>query len=104
MIAIDRIRIEGFRSIQALEMPVDRTTLLIGPNNCGKTSVLKALQVALTDEYDATVHDFHRHPDGTIATDITIDVHFIPVDEVAQRTAHFSPDWKEVLKPFLKIC
>lgn len=102
MIAIDRIRIEGFRSIQALEMPIDRTTLLIGPNNCGKTSVLKALQVALTDEYDVTVHDFHRHPDGTIATDITIDVHFIPVDEVGQRTAHFSPDWEAVLKPHIQ--
>lgn len=102
MIAIDRIRIEGFRSIQALEMPVDRTTLLIGPNNCGKTSVLKALQVALTDEYDVTVHDFHRHPDGTIATDIMVDVHFIPVNEDGQRTAHFSPDWEEVLKSHIQ--
>lgn len=47
MIAVDKIRIRGFRGIASLEMRLERTTVLIGPNNCGKTSVLKALQLAL---------------------------------------------------------
>ena len=103
MIAIDRIRIEGFRSIQKLEMPLDRTTLLIGPNNCGKTSVLKALQLALTDEYEVTEHDFHRYADGTIATDIVVDLRLIPVDETGKRLPHFTPPWEAVLAPHIQL-
>ncbi len=35
-------RIENFRGITKLELELDRTTVLIGENNTGKTSVLEA--------------------------------------------------------------
>ena len=50
MIIIDRIRIKGFRSIQSLQMSLGRSSILLGANNCGKSTVLKALELALTND------------------------------------------------------
>lgn len=46
-IQIDCVRISGFRGIQNMEINLPRIAVLIGPNNSGKTSVLKALQLIL---------------------------------------------------------
>ncbi|MCY4446180.1 MAG: AAA family ATPase [Rhodobacteraceae bacterium] len=46
-ILVDTIRIFGFRGIKNLEITLEQKTLLIGPNNSGKTTVLKALNLAL---------------------------------------------------------
>ena len=48
-ILIDTIRISGFRGIKDIEISLFRVTLLIGINNSEKTSVLKAMQLALGD-------------------------------------------------------
>lgn len=45
---ITRIRIRNFRSIKDLDLPLEQTTVLIGPNNSGKTAILEALRIALT--------------------------------------------------------
>ncbi len=42
------IKIENFRGITALEIALDRTTVLIGENNTGKTSVLDALYTCMS--------------------------------------------------------
>lgn len=97
MIAIDRIRIKGFRSIGFLEMPVSRTTVLIGPNNCGKTTVLKALQLALNHECTVEPHDFHRKGEAAPVSEIVIDVRFLPVDDEGRRRTAFDPEWEKVL-------
>jgi len=48
-ILINTIRIAGFRGIKNLEVSLPRITVLIGPNNSGKTSLIKALQLAIGD-------------------------------------------------------
>ena len=48
-ILVDALRISGFRGIQNLEITFAPMTVLIGPNNSGKTTVLKALGLALGD-------------------------------------------------------
>ena len=45
-ILIDTIRVAGFRGIKNLEVSLPRITVLIGTNNSGKTSLIKALQLA----------------------------------------------------------
>lgn len=97
MIAIDRIRISGFRSIQSLKMPLGQTSVLIGSNNCGKTTVLKALQLALTDELSVKRADFHRRADQSTVNEITIDVRFVPVNDKGERLSYFEPVWAKAL-------
>lgn len=40
---ITKLTINNFKKLERLEIPLDRTVLFIGPNNCGKTSALQAL-------------------------------------------------------------
>ena len=48
-IQIDVVRICGFRGIANIEITLPRVAVLLGQNNAGKTSVIKALQLALGD-------------------------------------------------------
>ncbi|WP_299310289.1 AAA family ATPase [uncultured Croceicoccus sp.] len=69
---IKHIRIENFRSIKRAEVELGRTTVLIGPNNAGKSAVLEAIRIALTrrwgqrgtgfTEYDVHLCDTRLDP------------------------------------------
>lgn len=41
---ITQLRIQNFKSLRDVTLDLQRISLLIGPNNCGKTNVLKALK------------------------------------------------------------
>jgi putative ATP-dependent endonuclease of the OLD family len=43
-----RVTIENFRGLKSLVLDLDKTTVLIGENNCGKTSILEAIRLALS--------------------------------------------------------
>ncbi|MGE0598195.1 MAG: ATP-dependent endonuclease [Dehalococcoidia bacterium] len=45
---LSKVRIENFRGITTLEIDLDPTTVLIGENNVGKSTVLDALSVCLS--------------------------------------------------------
>lgn len=46
-LCIAEIRIQDFRSVKDLWMPLGRTVILLGENNSGKSSLLAALDIAL---------------------------------------------------------
>ena len=45
---VSRIEIRNFRSIRHVVVDLGETTVLVGPNNAGKTAILDALRIALT--------------------------------------------------------
>lgn len=69
---ISRLSIQNFRSIKALDLDLNETTVLIGPNNAGKTAILDAIRIVLTrrwgqrgtgfTEYDVHLADEHADP------------------------------------------
>jgi putative ATP-dependent endonuclease of the OLD family len=69
---INRRTISNFRSINALDLDLNDTTVLIGPNNAGKTAILDAIRIVLTrrwgqhgtgfTEYDVHLADEHADP------------------------------------------
>lgn len=69
---IARVEIENFRSIRHLAFELGDTTVLVGPNNAGKTAILDALRIALTrrwgqrgtgfSEYDIQMEDETADP------------------------------------------
>ncbi len=94
-ILIDTIRIAGFRGIKDLEMSLPRVTLLIGMNNSGKTSVLKALQLALGDySRHLSEEDFYIGNDDKRAAEIVVDVRIVPVNEQGDRIDTFDEAWQ----------
>ena len=69
---IRRVRILNFRSIRHADIELGATTVLIGPNNAGKSAILEALRIALTrrwgqrgtgfTEYDVHLCDTRSDP------------------------------------------
>ena len=97
---LSRLRIENYRGVKLLELALDETTVLVGENNCGKTTVLHALRACLYtlrstgraspfEEFD--LHFDSQSADPTSAPPITITLTFEESkagdwsDEVEQR-------------------
>lgn len=94
-ILIDVVRICGFRGISNIEVTLPRVAVLLGQNNAGKTSVIKALQLALGD-YSRYLsdEDFHIGRDEKRQDAIIVDLRFIAVDGIS-RTGEFSENWQQ---------
>lgn len=94
-IQIDKIRISGFRGIKDIEVNLPRVAVLLGVNNSGKTSIIKALQLALGD-YSRYLsdEDFYIGEDEKRQETITIDLRFIAI-EGGFRTNEFSDEWQQ---------
>ncbi|UUF25016.1 DUF2813 domain-containing protein [Escherichia coli] len=95
-ILIDKVRISGFRGISNIEITLPRVTVLLGQNNAGKTSVIKAMQLAMGD-YSRYLsdEDFHIGEDEKRQEAITVDLRFIAVDGET-RIKEFSENWQQV--------
>ncbi|MEQ4673762.1 DUF2813 domain-containing protein [Providencia vermicola] len=67
---LERVEIYGFRGINRLSLELNNSTVLIGENSWGKSSLLDALDLLLSPEhqdYQFNLHDFH-HPTGDNAS------------------------------------
>ena len=56
-----RLDIENFRGIKALSVPLDDTTVLIGENNSGKSSILDALRACLSRSLTRKTSSFSEY-------------------------------------------
>jgi len=95
-ILIDVVRVAGFRGIEDIEIPFSRVAVLIGANNSGKTSVIKALQLALGD-YSRYIseEDFYIDENDCAAESVLVDLRIIPVNVNGERIDVFDADWLE---------
>ena len=98
---IASIRIRNFRLLKDIEIPLTRTTVLIGENNSGKSSVLDCISLTLGrrwgqrgtgfSEYDLTI-DSVAAPDDASQTEDTGRSNLPDVE--AEPTAGASRDWR----------
>ncbi len=95
-ILIKTVRIAGFRGLKNIEVELEQTTVLTGMNNSGKTSFLKALQLALGNRLFLSQDDFYIQG-NQISAKIVVDLLFIPIDENGEKSAEFSEDWEMLL-------
>ena len=55
------LRIENFRGFERVELELDSITVLIGENNCGKTSLLEAIRLCLSRSFNRKAIPFEDH-------------------------------------------
>ena len=79
---ITAIKIKNFRGLREVEMPLSQTTVMIGENNSGKTSVLECISLALGRRWGQRGTGFSEY-------DLTIDNDSAPSDS-SQAMGHDS--------------
>lgn len=97
-IQLSNVRIAGFRGLEDVCLNLSKTTVLTGCNNSGKTSILKALQLALGNSNFLTPEDIFISPSGKRADKIIVDVKFVPVDDEGKIAREFSDEWSAIFK------
>lgn len=96
-ILIDRIRISGFRGLNDMEISLEQTTVLTGINNAGKTSILKALQLALGNRNFLSLEDLTIAENNRVDK-ITVDIRIIQIDDKSKPAEEFSEEWETIFK------
>jgi putative ATP-dependent endonuclease of OLD family len=93
-IRIDTLRIAGLRGIKNIETSLSRITVLVGPNNSGKTSLLKAMQLLFGD-YSRFVseEDFNIEEGDKRVVCILVDARIVPVGTDGKRMTTFTEEW-----------
>ncbi len=97
---ITTLRIENFRSIKNLEIAFGDTTVLIGPNNAGKSAILDAVRIALTRRWGQRGTGFTEY-DVHLATE-TDDPKASPGVAIEIRAEEAAPgEWPEEIQQAL---
>lgn len=91
-ILLSKLRIHGFRGLENIEIDFEPTTVLVGTNNVGKTTLLKALQLAFTNSLQINDDDFY-FSDTDNCDKIIIDTLIISVDEEGNQILEFEDKW-----------
>lgn len=94
-IQLKQLRVHGFRGLDNLEIDFEPTTVLVGTNNAGKTTLLKSLQLALSNTLQITDDDFH-FSDALIRDKIIVDILFISINDAGEQVAEFEDKWATV--------
>ena len=97
---ITKVRIENFRGLKQLEIDLDETTVLIGENNSGKTSVLDALRLCLRElgpRRRAVFDSFDFHLENNLAEPHSADPLCIEIT-YSEKTAQ---EWDDALTGLL---
>lgn len=92
-ILIKTVRVFGLRGLQNIEVDLEPVTVLTGMNNTGKTSFLKALQIALGNRQFITSDDFYIS-DSSSANKIIVDVKIVPVGKDGDIRNDFDGNWE----------
>lgn len=96
-IRLQSVRIKGFRGFRNIEVDFENTTVFVGTNNAGKTTLLKALQLALTNSHFVSNDDFF-YCEEYIDDTVIVDILFVPLDEDGNVTNEFNEVWNDVFK------
>ena len=93
---ITRLSIRGFRGVRSADINLGRHSVLVGPNNCGKTTIIEALALLFGRDRlvrRLTEHDFHGSaPDETARITIVATVTGFPHNDPLHNAAWFGLD------------
>jgi putative ATP-dependent endonuclease of OLD family len=105
-ILIDKIRIKNFRALKDVEVNLTPITILVGANNSGKTTLLRAInsvlgitrnQINQDDLFIDKNGNYAVDENGIVNKSITIDVRIVPCTNEGIREDTFNNKWGQKL-------
>lgn len=98
-IKIKELRIRNFRSYKSADIDLSDNCVLIGANNVGKTTLLRAIQVAFTRGIRVGSEDIFIMDGESLSKDrkAIIDLLIVPTDDEKKETIEFDDQWFEHL-------
>ena len=98
-ILIEKIRIKNFRALRDVEVTLKPITILVGTNNSGKTTFLKALNSVFGFSKNLiNKDDLFVDKHGALSVEeIIVDIKIIPVDDKGKRIDEFTQEWSSKL-------
>ncbi len=105
-ILIDKIRIKNFRTLKNVEVNLNPITILVGTNNSGKTTFLRAVnsvlgitrnQINQDDLFIGKDGNYLLDEKGKPKKEISIDIRIVPIDENGKRQNEFDLKWSSKL-------
>ena len=102
-IIIEKVRVKNFRSLKNIEITLSSLTLLVGANNAGKTSFLRAINLALgVEKRGVTLDDLFIDKTGNGIKEksrtITIDIRILPTNGKDKIINTFNNEWLNQFK------
>lgn len=97
-INLTNIRIYNFKSLKNIDIKINRTNILIGQNNSGKSNLLKAINIALGSVRETSQSDIFISAEERISNTKTsiIDILIRPTDYNGKVEKTFSDFWTGV--------
>jgi len=87
------LKISGFKRLKKVEVTFGDATFLIGQNNCGKSSVLKAVEVLLSAKKQLSTYDFHSILDEE-TNEVKVDISTIVLEAEFRNLPKDSKEWR----------
>lgn len=103
-IMVKNIKINNFRSLKQVSIELDKYTILVGKNNCGKSNIIQAIGLAF-DFSTVLREDIFASPDEPYndSKKITIDVRILPVDSNGIVQDSFTNAWSRAFGNFASV-
>lgn len=90
---IHSLKISGFKRIKEITVNFGDATFLIGQNNCGKSSILKAIEILLSAKKQLTTFDYHSILDSETGETI-IDTQTIVLEAEFRNLPEEARNWR----------
>ena len=95
---ITQVRVKNFRSLESLDVKLTQSNVVLGQNNCGKSNLLRAINIALTPNPTVSEEDiFVAHGESLTKDKASIiDILIRPTNEDGSVASNFSAFWAKV--------
>lgn len=87
------LKISGYKRLKEVNLIFGDATFLIGQNNCGKSSIIKAIEVLLSAKKQLTTADFHSIVDDE-TNEVKVDTNIVSLEAEFRNLPEEAKTWR----------